>query len=108
MSSARPLPASRVMSSDRCLTINGFCDEPEPLADALPHQGIEQLVLAGEAGVDGALGQAGGSGNVIERGAVIPTFGEHLAGGLQQTRARLGARRARALLRLPVCDDMER
>ena len=99
MNSAKAAPALRVAPASVVSRLTAEETSAEAFVDVLAHQGVEQLVLAGEAGVDGALGQARGRGDVVKRRALVAVLGEHLAGGLQQplpglcsgwTRARLG------------------
>ena len=54
--------------------------------DAVVDEREEQVFLVGEVRVDGALGEAGGGGDLVERGAVEAFLGEHDRGRLEEVR----------------------
>jgi hypothetical protein len=51
--------------------VSGIGDAREALIQPIGYEREEQLVLAGEAGVDGALGQSGLRGHLVQRCAVV-------------------------------------
>src|ERR1039457_6085965 len=57
-----------------------------PLGQSLA-QCLEDLLLAGEAQVDGALGDVGLAGDVVHRGAAVTVLTEHLQGRIQDLSA---------------------
>ena len=60
------------------------------LREAVVEHGEEQLLLAVEVRVERALGEARPLGDLVDRGPLHPALGEHLGGGLEQARPRLG------------------
>ncbi len=62
--------------------------------EVLLHQGEQQVLLAAEVRVDGALGEARVGGDLFERGAGEAEARVDPRGGLQQTRARVCLARA--------------
>jgi len=68
--------------------VDGAAQRRHLLLRTLLEQGQEEVVLALEVGVDGALGEPGGPGHLVERGAVEPVLGEDHGGGRQQAPAR--------------------
>jgi len=71
-------------------------DDGEALVEPVGDQREEELVLAGEARVDGALGQAGRRGDLLDRGGVEAARAEDLASGFEDARPRLRAGGARS------------
>ena len=91
--SSAPTAASAPVRSP--VARSAVLDDLDPSGGLLLHQGEEQLVLAAEVGVDGALGEAGGRGDLIEgRGGEAP-LGEDRAGRLEDPAAHLVLARAR-------------
>ena len=62
----------------------------QPLIHARTAHGEEQVGLAVEVGIDGALGHAGGEGDLLERRGVKPVLEKDAAGALDEPGARVG------------------
>jgi hypothetical protein len=63
------------------------------LGEALVEHGQEEVLLGGEVRVEGALGEAGGPGDLVDGGVAEPAAGEDLPGRGEQPRPRLGTAR---------------
>src|SRR5439155_7848297 len=74
----------------RVVAVEDRLDLLEPRGEALVEHGQEQLLLGAEVRVEGALGEAGLLGDLVDRRLLQPAAREDPPGRLHQARARVG------------------